>query len=476
MSTAIPLAAAEARVEAQSAGLRRELGMADIVLAQILFIVVPDFFGTAVKAGASHVVFWLLAIALFFIPQAIVVSHLNRLIPLEGGLYQWARLGFGDATGFMVAWNLWLYVVLMVAGIGLLATTYVAYAAGPALAWLGASKVAIGVATVAIVAALMIVSLLGLGVGKWVNNFGSVVTLGSLAVLIALPIANAMRGGALPNRGFSLVMPRFSLFHLSAFSKMTFGALSGFEYIAIFGGECRNPGRTLARSVVITAPVIALLYIFGTGAILSFVRPEDVNVIGPIPQALSIGLASLGVVREVAPIAILLLLCNYLATYNLSFSANARLPMVAGWDKLLPEWFTRLHPRRKTPVNSILFAGTMTVGVALAVLAGVREQEAFELLQVCAFTCYGLAYLVMFALPLAGFRREKLNVSVWLRAAAASRFLVTLLFVALSIFPIIDVESRTAYTLKTVAVILGANLLGAGVLLAERRLTRRAAA
>jgi glutamate:GABA antiporter len=465
----LPLAAAEARVEARSAGLRRELGLADIVLAQLLTIIVPDFFGAAAKAGAYHVVFWLAAILLFFVPQAFVVAQMNRRIPLEGGLYQWARLGFGEAIGFMVGWNLWLYVVLNVAGIGLLATTYTAFAAGPALAWLGTSKLAIALTTIAVVAGLMAVSILGLGVGKWVNNFGSVVTLATMAVLIALPVVNILRGAPVPHRGFSLVVPPVSLFHLSVFGKMAFGALCGFEYVAIFSGECRNPAKNLAKSIGIAAPVIALVYIFGTGAILSVVRPDEINVIGPIPQALSVGLAGLGVVRAVAPIAIILLLWNYLATFNVFFAANARLPMVAGWDRLLPEWFTRLDPQRRTPVNSILVLGAMTVGVSLAVVIGAREQEAFELLQVCGFACYGLGYLALFALPIAGFRRGKLGLSIWLKIAAASGFLVTLLFVTLSIFPIIDVENPRVYALKTAGVILGANLLGGLILLYERR-------
>jgi amino acid transporter len=33
----------------------------------------------------------------------------------------------------------------------------------------------------------------------------------------------------------------------------------------------------------------------------------------------------------------------------LSFNACARLPLVAGWDHLLPAWFTRLHPKHRTP-------------------------------------------------------------------------------------------------------------------------------
>src|SRR5579863_9709431 len=111
----ISLSAAEAEVQAHSRVLRKELGIGDLILAQILIVIIPEFFGTAAKAGPSHVLLWLLAILLFFIPEALVVARLNRLMPLEGGLYEWARLAFGDRIGFLVAWNMWLYGVIYMA-------------------------------------------------------------------------------------------------------------------------------------------------------------------------------------------------------------------------------------------------------------------------------------------------------------------------------------------------------------------------
>src|SRR5256885_13388190 len=113
------LASEEARVEAHSAALRKELGVGDLVLTQILFIVGLSWIGVAGKLGPSHVVLWLLAIALFYLPSAAVVMYLARLMPLEGGLYQWAKLGFNDLVGFLVAWNLWLFAILNASEAGL---------------------------------------------------------------------------------------------------------------------------------------------------------------------------------------------------------------------------------------------------------------------------------------------------------------------------------------------------------------------
>jgi amino acid transporter len=453
-------AAAEAQLQTRSAALRKELGYADLVLASILLVVIPDFFGTAVKAGPAHVVLWIFAIVLFFIPQAFVVTHLNQLMPLEGGLYEWTRLAFNDGIGFLVAWNLWLYVVLYVASIGLVTVNYLSYAMGPSAANFATNRWVILGTSVGMIALLMFVARLGLRIGKWVTNMGSFLTVAIVALLAVLPFVQSRRGSLAEYHPLHLAAPPLTLFSLSVFSKMTFGALCGFEYAAIFAGESRNPARHLKRAILLTAPLIALLYIFGTSAILAYVPPEAVDVIGPIPQALHLGFVGLGFAKIIVPIAVLLLFTNYLSTFTLNFTANSRLPMVAGWDHLLPEWFTRLHAKYKTPINSILFLGGVTAATSIAVLAGVGDQEAFELLQIWGFTFYGLAYLALFAIPLFARKERGIRPGYWLRIAAASGLLVTLLFVLLSIFPIIEVKSRSAYAIKTGAALIGANILG----------------
>jgi hypothetical protein len=65
--------------------------------------------------------------------------------------------------------------------------------------------------------------------------------------------------------------------------------------------------------------------------------------------------------------------------------------------------------------------------------------------------------MAVFAVPLIARKELGIRPGLWLRIAAGAGFLVTLLFVLLSVFPIIHVESQAAYTMKTVTVILGAN-------------------
>jgi glutamate:GABA antiporter len=454
------LIAAEAEVEAHSSVFKKELGLTDLALTQILFIVGLPWVGTAGKLGPSHVIFWLLAMFFFYLPLAAVVTHLNRLMPLEGGLYQWAKLGFNEFTGFMVAWNLWLFAILNTSEIGLQASTSLAYALGPRFGWLAGTKWFIGLMDLVIIGLLIGVSTLGLGIGKWVSKAGGLIMLLTFGVLVLLPILNFTRGTITEYHPLRTAMPTLSLFSLNIFAKLGFGALGGFEYVAIHAGECREPARAIGRSVALAAPVIALMFILGTSSVIALVPPENIDLIGPVPQVLRIGFGSLGVAANVVPIAILLFLFIRVAQSSVMFTGNTRLPMVAGWDHLLPPWFTRLHPRFKTPLNSILFVGVMTIIIGLIGLIGVGEQEAFQLLWNASGIFYALTYLVMFAIPLVGVRGLGAGVPLWLRLAALSGFVMTLLYVGLSIFPIVKVESVFGFAVKISGVIVVANLFG----------------
>src|SRR6476659_1275970 len=121
----------EERIEARSGVFKKELGLVDLALTQVLFIVGLPWIGVAAKQGPSHVVLWLLAMALFYVPSAVVVAYLNRIMPLEGGLYQWAKLGGGELLGFLTAWNLWLFAILNTSEIGLQVTQYLRYVLPP---------------------------------------------------------------------------------------------------------------------------------------------------------------------------------------------------------------------------------------------------------------------------------------------------------------------------------------------------------
>ena len=180
----------EQLVEKQSAVFKKELGLTDLVLTQILFIVGLPWVGVAAKQGPSHIVLWLAAILLFYLPSAMVVIYLNRAMPLEGGVYQWAKLGLNDLVGFMVAWNLWLFAILNTSDAGIQATQYASYVLGPRFEWMTASPITIALVSALLFAALAWLAIRGLSIGKWIHKAGGVLMIATFAMLLAAPWLN----------------------------------------------------------------------------------------------------------------------------------------------------------------------------------------------------------------------------------------------------------------------------------------------
>ncbi len=452
----------------RSADLRRELGVADLLFVQIVMIVGGTWVGTAGKLGPAHVVYWLIASVTFFVPLVAVVLYLNRWAPLEGGLYQWAKLGLGPAFGFMVAFNLWLWVVVLLAGLGLDLVTSLGYAF-ERLAWMHEDRAVPAVASVLLIAALATSSLLGLRIGKRVHDAGGFVRMAVYALLLVLPVVVILAGRPLRSGPSSPADPPMTLQSVTILAKMGFGAFSGFEYAAIFAGESRSAERSFKRSVQLAAPIVIVMFVLGTSAVLAFVAPGDIDLIAPIPQVLRVATGGTGVASVGATIVTVLLLLGEIGWGTAAFAGVARLPMVAGWDALLPAWFTRLSPRTRVPVNSILVLAVVTAALAVAGLSGVGHQEAYQLFSTAALVFYALTYLAMFAIPVLGLGKDMPPRPVWLRVACASGFLSTLLFVALAIFPIVRVESRLRFGLEVVAVTVVANAIGAVIYVTGRR-------
>ena len=459
----------ERDVEARSAVFKKELGLFDLVLTQVVFVVGTFWVGWAARLGHEQNLFWVLAIITFYLPLAAAVIFLNRLMPLEGGLYQWSKLAFNDFVAFMVGWNLWVFAISILAGVGLVVTTNISYAIGPSAAWMKDNATTITLISFILVTAMVVAATRGLALGKWVHNIGGLVHLITFAILILLPLVAVSRVIAGEYRPFALQFPTFSAYNINVGSKLALGALTGFEYIAILAGETRAPARNIGRSVVIATPIIALMFILGTSSVLAFVPRDHIDLIGPIPQVLSIGFQSLGLVGTIGSIAILGITVRTIALMSIYFAGNTRLPMVAGWDRLLPAWFSRLHPKYKTPINSILFVGAVTLVLGLLSLTGVRAQEAFQLIDNAGGIFYALTYLVLFAIPLFGMKALGVKAPLWLKIACASGFIVTLIYIRFAIVPITEVGSPLSFALKIIVTVLIANAVGLGIYVVRKR-------
>ena len=458
-----------AKVEAHSASLKKELGVRDLALTQILFIIGLTWIGVAGKLGPSHVVMWLLAAVLFYLPLSAVVIWLNQLMPLEGGLYQWAKLGFNQTIGFMVAWNLWLYVILFASELGLTVATYLSYALGPSAAWMTHSMLFVSVASALAIALLATLAFIGLSLTKWVHNAGGVFMCTIFTVLIVLPFIGLATGNLASFHPFRTEIPAFTLFNLNVLGKMCVGAFAGFEYMAILAGETHSPASAVKKSVYYAAPVITLFFILGTATVVAYIPRDDIDLIGPLPQVLRAGFGPFGIAGTLVTIAIVMTLVMRVSQISVAFTAVTRLPMVAGWDRLLPAWFSRLHAKHRTPVNSILVVAVFSLAMSVISLVGVGQAEAFQLMFNASGIFYGLTYIVMFAIPLVGLRDVTPRPPWWIKAASWSGLLITILYTVLSLFPIITVASVASFALKITLVIVLLNLVGVGILVAGKR-------
>jgi amino acid transporter len=163
------------------------------------------------------------------------------------------------------------------------------------------------------------------------------------------------------------------------------------------------------------------------------------------------------------------------ASASLIFTGLTRLPMTAGWDNLVPRWFARLHPRRKTPVNSILFVAALVMVFILLSMLGVREQEANQLLAAASIALYAIAYVVLFALPLLGSRALRNALPLWVKLTALGGLISSLISLVIAVYPIVDVTSRGSYAAKICAVVVVSNLIGVMIYRAGRRRNQVAA-
>jgi glutamate:GABA antiporter len=410
--------------------------------------------------GRAQALTWVAAMILFYVPMAVSVTHLNRVLPLEGGLYVWAHRAYGDLGGFLTAWNLWVYGFSIAAAILYAIPTELAYLIGPSAAGLPENRLAsLGIITLVIVI-IMVAALRGLEVAKWIHNAGGIAILLVYAGLILLPIWALWRHVPIHWPALALQLPPANLRSLALFGQLVFGALCGLEFIAILAGESKHAARSIGQSVWISSPVICAMFILGTSSVFAFSEHSRIDFIAPIPQTVRVALGNTGLGSAFAVIAILLVQMRLLAAASLLFTGVTRLPMAVGWDRLVPEWFTRLHPRWRTPANSIVATAVLMILVLVLCNVGVHAQEAYQLLSNASLAHYELAYLAMFAIPLVGAVALRRAMPRWIKWTSLVGFCATLFSLLISAYPFVDVVNPRTYAVKILGTTALSNLVG----------------
>ena len=143
--------------------------------------------------GGVTVWLWIISLLLFFWPQGIAVIELAHRYPGEGGVYLWAKEVFGDFHGFLSGWCYWTNNMLYVPTVMLYFVGVSVYVLGPSHAALADNKSFALWTSVCLLLVLTVLNIVGLGVGKWMNNLGAIGTLIAAAVLVVLGILMCSR-------------------------------------------------------------------------------------------------------------------------------------------------------------------------------------------------------------------------------------------------------------------------------------------
>jgi amino acid transporter len=452
-------------------GLKRALGLPDLVSLQILLIIGPAWAGYAARQGSAQVTFWLLGLVTFFLPAALLIQFCVRIWPFEGGVYQWTKHGIGPFAGFMSAWNFGAWAMLLIANIGTLTATSIHYVIGPGAAWVENSTPLIIALNAALLGLMLAVNVLGLRIGRWVAHFGTTVLVAVILLAVALLLMHhpdAHRTGHALSPAFSWRVPVLTLLAINLFTKLTFQGLTGLEQVAVFAGETRNPARSILRSAWIAAPLIGIIYITLTGALLAYTPADEVDLNGPIPQLLAAafgdGGGTISPARLVGVATNIIFAIGTVAQYVVIVAETSRLPMVAAWDHLLPVAFRRLHRRYRTPTLSLVTIVCIAFAFSVFACVGANSGEAFQVMSVGANIGYGINYLLMFCVPLiAGTRfspRPDLRPGLLLRLACLSAIAVTMASVAFALIPVVPVTNATLFAAKVALPMILINALG----------------
>ncbi|HEX3319865.1 MAG TPA: APC family permease [Terriglobales bacterium] len=402
--------------------------------------------------GGVTVWLWIVSLLLFFWPQGIAVIELAHRYPGEGGVYLWAKEVFGDFHGFLSGWCYWTNNMLYVPTVMLYFVGVSVFAMGSTHAALADNKLFAMSTSIGLLLILTVLNIVGLGVGKWLNNLGAIGTFVAAAVLILLGLTIWLRfGTTITSSEFRI--PADPRFVLNSFGVICFG-LVGLELASIMGDEIRDPARTLPGAVAWGGILSGALYIGATLTLLIAVGKNDISVLQGIVQAVSHMAQEVGVTWLIAPFALMLSL-SIAGIGSAWMGGSARIPFVAGLDSYMPPWLGKIHSRYATPYAALIvqaFVSLVLIVINFTASGGV--QEAFQTMLSLAVVLQLVPFLYVFAALVKFAWKEHVRQGRYGRGvlmfAGVSGFLTTSLGIALAFFPAKQITSLWKYEVKMV--------------------------
>jgi amino acid transporter len=425
--------------------LIRALGRRDLVLLFVVAVFNLNVVPSIAANGGVTIWLWIISLLLFFFPQGIAVIELAHRYPGEGGVYLWAKEVFGDFHGFLSGWCYWTNNMLYVPTIMLYFVGVSVYVLGPQYRGLPDNKIFAASLSLALLALLTLLNILGLGVGKWINNAGAVGTFIAAAVLVGLGIIIWWRFGTTITAA-DFKIPANPRFVLNSFGVVCFG-LIGLELASVMGDEIQDPARTLPGAVAWGGVISGTLYVAATLTLLISVG-KSVNVLQGVVQAVTGMAARVGVYWIAVPFAIMLSLA--IAGIGSAWIGGcARIPFVAGLDSYMPSWLGKVHPRYSTPYAALIVQSVVSGVLVLLNFAGAGVQETFQKLLSLAVVLNLIPFVYMFAALVRFAITEPVPKGQYSRTtmflAGSSGLLTAILGIALVFFPAQQISSLFWY-------------------------------
>jgi amino acid transporter len=449
--------------------LRKEMGFWDVLLFNIATVLGPRWIAAAAHNGTSSISLWVLAAAFFFVPSALVINELSSRFPEEGGLYVWAKEAFGDFHGFVAGWTYWIYTVFYFPGLLLASAAMSAYIIGEGGVTLEHNRQFLLLVSLGYLVVAVALNIVGLNIGKWLQNAGGVSTYLPLLMLVAIAAALWGHHDAVTHITWSNMKPVWNWDTVNFWSQIAF-AFAGLELVSAMSAEVRNPQRTLPRAVMASGVMIAAMYIAGTLAVLSLVPAPEVSPASGVFHAITVGSIALKL-GLLGILAALLVTVGNAGGVGSTVAGIARVPFVVGIDRYLPEAFGKIHPRWKTPYISIIVQAVVSgLILFLSQIKSPTVQAAYQFLIDAAIILYFIPFLYMFAaaIKLFGRRDRTENKNVVLipggRAGVSIisivGFIVVLIGIFVSLVPPGDVLDKWTFEIKLVGGTVAAIALG----------------
>ena len=374
--------------------LKRALGLRDVFLFYIVSGLSLRWIATAAAAGQSSIAVWVLAFFGFFLPLAGCVLELSSRYPDEGGLYIWTREAFGEFSGFMAAWTYWMSNLPYFGAVLYFAASSLLFVS-PRASRLADSNIYFLLFTTGMLLLITVLNVIGLGVGKWLNNLGAIGMALPVLILIALGALSFLRFGSATHFTWAGAVPRVQVRDLIFWSTIFF-AFSGCECASFMGDEIKDARRVVPRALLLAGVVITVGYLAGTVAMLVALPSSTISGLGGFMTAIDFLCRRLGITALIVPVAVLVGISNVGAAAAY-LSSTARLPFVVGINHYLPAVFGRIHARWKTPYVALISFGLAGILFGVLSQAGTSVKATYELLVSMSLIAYFIPYLFVFA-------------------------------------------------------------------------------